>query len=122
MHKILLADDDEYCASLLKHFLTAKGYDVTHVKDGGEAITAATQEEPDLIILDIMMPAYTGIEVAKILRGQESLKKVPIILLSSLSEESSISEAARDFVDCYLTKPFDPQEVLAQIEMRLEQK
>jgi len=119
MEKILLADDDQYCASLLKHFLAEKGYDVTHVEDGAEAITAAIEGNPDLIILDVMMPAYSGVEVAKILRREESLKKVPIILLTSLSKRSSISKGMMDYVDCYITKPFDPREVLDQIKNRL---
>ncbi len=122
MKKILIADDDEYCASLLKYFLKEKGYEVIHVEDGSNAIFTAKEENPDLIILDIMMPAYTGVDVVKIMRQEETLKQTPIFLLSSLSKGSTVTAEVEVLIDSYITKPFDPNEVLSQIETTLEGK
>lgn len=116
MKKILLAEDDEYCSSLLKYFLKEKGYEVIHVEDGSNAIFTAKEENPDLIILDIMMPAYTGVDVVKIMRQEETLKETPIILLSSLSKGSTVTAEVEVLIDSYITKPFDPADVLSQIE------
>lgn len=122
MKKILLAEDDEYCGSLLKHFLEKEGFQVIHLADGASAIFAAKEENPDLIILDILMPAYSGIDLVKIMREEEAFDDTPIFLLSSLSKESSITPDIERLVDSYIAKPFDPQDVLARIKEALEKK
>ena len=122
MKKILLAEDDEYSGSLLKHFLKGKGYEVIHLKDGASAIFTAKEEEPDLIILDILMPAYSGIDLVRMMRKEEAFEDTPIFLMSSLSKESAITPDVEILIDSYINKPFDPQDVLAQIEDVLRQR
>ncbi len=122
MKKILLAEDNEYCGFLLKHFLTKKGFKVIHLEDGASAIFAAKEEEPDLIILNILMPAYSGIDLVRIMRKEEAFRDTPIFLLSFLPKESSITPGVEKLIDSYIMKPFDPDDVLAQIEKALAKK
>ena len=122
MKKILVADDDEHCGALLKHFLKQKGFEVLHLEDGASAIFAAKEQEPDLIILDIMMPAYSGIDLVKMMRKEEAFKNTPIFLISSLSKESTLTPDIEMLIDSYISKPFDPQDVIAQIDQALAQK
>lgn len=122
MKKILVADDDEHCGALLKHFLKQRGFEVLHLRDGASAIFAAKEHKPDLIILDIMMPAYSGIDLVKMMRREEAFRNTPIFLLSSLSKESTLTPDIEMLIDAYISKPFDPREVIAQIEQALEEK
>ena len=122
MKKILIADDDQHCGSLLKHFLKQRGFEVIHLEDGASAIFAAKEQEPDLIILDIMMPAYSGIDLVKMMRKEEAFKNTPIFLLSSLSQESTLTPDVEMLIDSYIDKPFDPQDVIAQIDEALAKK
>lgn len=122
MKKILIAEDDEYCGSLLKHFLEKEGFQVIHLRDGASAIFTAKEENPDLIILDILMPAYSGIDLVKIMREEEAFEDTPIFLLSSLSKESTVTPDIERLIYGYIPKPFDPQEVLKKIKEALAKK
>jgi DNA-binding response OmpR family regulator len=122
MKKILLAEDNEYCGSLLTHFLGKKGFEVIHRNDGASAIFAAKEEQPDLILLNVLMPGYSGIDLVRIMRKEEAFRDVPIFLLSFLSKESSITPDVERLIDSYIMKPFDPYEVLDQIEEALKKR
>src|SRR5687767_12151145 len=87
--KVLIADDEPDILEIIKYNLLAEGYEVITAKDGAEAIDKAKQVKPDLIILDIMMPKKTGVEVLEYLRSQPEFQETLIIFLTALNDESS---------------------------------
>lgn len=101
--RILLIDDDWVVYESLSAFLQMYGYELMHAQDGSEGLQLAAESQPDLILLDILMPGMTGWEVCKKLR-QEST--VPIIILSAKNEEKDILHAFNLGVDDYVEKPF----------------
>jgi diguanylate cyclase (GGDEF)-like protein len=115
--KILVIDDDEVARTLISGILqTDKRYMVIAGKDGEDGITRAIREQPDLILLDIMMPQIDGYEVCKILRENVSTRYIPIIILSA---KGSIDSQVHGFelgADDFITKPFNHPELIARIE------
>ena len=87
--KILIADDEPDILEIIQYNLQKEGYDVVTAKDGDEALVRAKSQNPDLIILDIMMPRKNGVEVCEILRSQPAFKSTLIIFLTALNDESS---------------------------------
>ena len=110
--KILIADDDPQILRALRITLTASGYDVITAGDGREALRAAADRHPDLIVLDLGMPGLTGIEVIEGVRGWSS---VPILVVSGRSDSLDKVEALDAGADDYVTKPFLIDELLARI-------
>jgi DNA-binding response OmpR family regulator len=113
--KILIVDDEPDLLKVLEIRLKNTGYEVFIGADGREALDLARQIMPDLIILDLYLPVKNGDEVAEILKNDEKLKQIPIILISATTE--ALSERAKECgANVFLTKPFEAQELLAKIE------
>lgn len=110
--KILVVDDEENVSELLKLYLEAENFEVHIAEDGLEALSAAKQFQPDLIILDIMLPFKDGWQVAKELR---LTMDTPIIMLSAKGEESDKILGLNLGGDDYVTKPFSPGEIVARV-------
>ena len=110
--KILIADDDPQILRALRITLSASGYDVITAGDGREALRAAADKHPDLIVLDLGMPGLTGIEVIEGVRGWSSM---PILVVSGRSDSLDKVEALDAGADDYVTKPFAADELLARI-------
>lgn len=110
--KILVVDDEEYVSELLKLYLESENFEVQIAKDGLQALLAAKQFQPDLIILDIMLPFKDGWQVAKELR---LTMDTPIIILSAKGEESDKILGLNLGGDDYVTKPFSPGEIVARV-------
>ncbi|HEY4268909.1 MAG TPA: response regulator transcription factor [Galbitalea sp.] len=110
--KILIADDDPQILRALRITLTARGYDVLVASNGNEAISAAIDGHPDLVVLDLGMPGLTGIEVIEALRGWT---EIPILVVSGRSESFDKVDALDAGADDYVTKPFAADELLARI-------
>jgi two-component system KDP operon response regulator KdpE len=110
---ILLVDDEERILNFLKTKLKSSGYDVMLACDGNEAIKQARDQEPDLIILDVMMPKKDGFEALRELR---SFSTVPVIMLSAVGEDADRIKGLGLGADDYLPKPFNPDELIARIE------
>ncbi|MEI7470685.1 MAG: response regulator transcription factor [Chitinophagaceae bacterium] len=108
VNKILIADDEPDILEIIRYNLEAEGYTVFTAKNGNEAIEKAKQHQPDLIILDVMMPGKTGLEVCGILRQQPDFKNTLIIFLTALSDESNEVKGLETGADDYLTKPISP--------------
>jgi DNA-binding response OmpR family regulator len=115
--KILVAEDDESLTSFLQPMLKRAGFQVVIARDGQEALALVDTEEPDLVVLDIRMPKLDGWEVCRELRKQE--RYIPVIMLTVLGETAEKVKGLSIGADHYLTKPFDPHELIAQIEATL---
>jgi len=113
--KVLLVDDDPVILKLLQVNFEMEGYTVMTAADGVEGLEKARSERPDIVLLDIMMPRMDGLQVTQALKGDDSTKDIPIILLSAKAQASDV-QAGRDMgADDYLTKPFDPLELLERV-------
>jgi DNA-binding response OmpR family regulator len=97
-----------------------EGYKVMTANDGVEGLEKARKERPDIVLLDIMMPRMDGLEVTKALKGDASTKDIPIILLSAKAQASDVQVGKDMGADDYLTKPFDPLELLDRVNELLE--
>ena len=117
---VLLVDDDPVILKLLQVNFEMEGFKVSTANDGVEGLEKARAERPDIVLLDIMMPRMDGLEVTKALKGDPETKDIPIILLSAKAQASDV-QAGKDMgADDYLTKPFDPLELLERVGQLLE--
>jgi len=120
MKKIIVIDDDSAINELIKVNLELNGYSVVQAYDGVEGFAIAKQELPALIILDVMMPDVDGYTVAQRIRQNESLKNVPILMLTALSQ---LNDKVKGFdlgVDDYLVKPFEMEELKVRVRALLK--
>ena len=115
-NKILVVEDDQNLLATLKYNLQKEGYGVTTAADGTEAIDIARRGEPDLVILDIMLPKMSGFEVCRILRKDMT---VPILMLTAKTEEVDKIVGLEIGADDYMTKPFSMRELLARVRAML---
>ncbi len=113
--KILIADDEPDILEIVSYNLSKEGYEIYTAKDGNEAIERAKQLHPDLIILDIMMPKKTGVEVCQILRSQPIFQETLIIFLTALSDESSQIKGLESGADDYVNKPISPKVLVSRV-------
>jgi two-component system, OmpR family, alkaline phosphatase synthesis response regulator PhoP len=113
--KILIADDEPDILEIIQYNLQGEGYEIYTAKDGDEALMRAKLVKPDLIILDIMMPKKTGVEVCEILRTQPLFKDTLIIFLTALSDESSQMKGLDTGADDYVNKPISPKLLLSRV-------
>ncbi len=115
---ILLADDDELLGSLLTFRLKKAGYLVHHVRDGKEVKEFLSHTKPDLIVSDIMMPYFSGIELINYVRN-ELLLQIPIIIISSAGNEENVLSAFELGASDFISKPVSPSELLVRIAREL---
>ena len=115
-NKILVVDDEADLVETLKFRLEISGYDVSTALDGQEGLKKARTENPDLVILDLMLPKLDGYRVCRMLKFDEKYKDIPIILFSARVQESDIKMGEEQGADAYITKPFDPKALLAKID------
>ncbi|MCX8019245.1 MAG: response regulator transcription factor [Chitinophagaceae bacterium] len=113
--KILIADDEPDILEILKYNLTNEGYQVITAQDGDEAFEKARRNQPDLIILDIMMPKKNGVEVCQMLRSQPGFKETLIIFLTALSDDSTQIKGLETGADDYISKPVSPKVLLSKV-------
>ncbi|WP_088187673.1 response regulator transcription factor [Desulfosporosinus sp. FKA] len=119
MATILVVDDEEPIQELLRFNLEKEGYRVRVAKDGPEALGAIEKEQPDLLVLDVMLPGMDGLEVCRRLRLNTKFQQIPIIMLTAKGEEIDKVLGLELGADDYMTKPFSPRELLARIKARL---
>ena len=113
--KLLLVEDDPALAELLEYRFKGEGYDVYVTADGDEALDYATEQTPDVVILDWMIEGTSGIEVCRRLRRDKATAHVPIIMLTARGAEDDRVRGLETGADDYLTKPFSPRELLARV-------
>jgi len=120
--KILIVDDEPDVASLLTLLLRSQGYEAVVASDGRQGLELARKENPDLIILDIMLPGLDGYKIARMLKFDESYSHIPIIMLTAKVQEKDKALGLETGADEYLTKPFDTQLLLKKVKEILERK
>lgn len=113
--RILVADDEPDILEIISYNLSREGYSVSTARDGDDAISKAKSIKPDLIILDIMMPKKSGVEVCSILRSQPAFAETLIIFLTALSDDSSQVKGLETGADDYITKPVSPKVLLSKV-------
>lgn len=113
--KILIADDEADIREIIQYNLEKNGYSVETAKDGEEALTIAKQFQPDLIILDIMMPKKSGTQVCEILRSLPAFENTLIIFLTALSDETTHIEGLEMGGDDYISKPISPKVLVSRV-------
>lgn len=115
MSSVLIVDDDQTARETLVAILEGEGYDLQQAKDGIQALQILKQLQPDLILLDVMMPAMDGFEVCRRLRATPALAEVPIILLTALDDRDSLLRGIESGADDFLSKPPDRRELIARV-------
>jgi DNA-binding response OmpR family regulator len=113
---VLVVDDEADILDLVKTVLTGNGYSVTTATTGEEALVKAVETHPDLIILDVVMPGISGLEVCRLLKGKKSFKKVPIIMMSVLDRPIDHQLVKDAGADEFIHKPFDIDQLLITID------
>jgi two-component system alkaline phosphatase synthesis response regulator PhoP len=113
--RVLIADDDELLREILQFKLENLGYEVVMAADGASALQAAQTLSPDVLILDSMMPSFSGPEVLKALKSQPSTEAIPVIMLTARRGQEDVVAALRAGAEDYLTKPFMPEELAIRI-------
>ena len=112
---VLICDDNEVMRSLLRETLVGRGYAIAEAQDGDESIELARKMRPDLIVLDLMMPGQSGLDVLAILRDEPGLAETPVVLLTAA--QRAFDRVGTDVfgADRYLVKPFSPIELLSVV-------
>src|SRR5512139_3810534 len=110
--KILIIEDEQQIARLVRLYLEEAGFEASEVRDGSQAIYAFRQEHPDLVILDLNLPGIDGLDVCRALRRESD---VPVIMLTARSEEADRLIGLEMGADDYIVKPFSPREVVARV-------
>ena len=113
--KILVVEDEPNQVELIEFNLNSEGYEVVVARDGEEALNLAAEENPDLILLDWMLPKVSGIEVCRQLRRSKMTREIPIVMLTARSEESDKIRGLDIGADDYITKPYSIKELLARV-------
>jgi len=120
--KILVVDDEEDILELLKFNLSREGYQVLCAVSGEQALRLVRSENPDLIMLDLMLPGIDGLEVTRRLKNDPDTKNLPIVMLTAKGEEADIVTGLELGADDYITKPFSPRILIARIRAVLRRR
>lgn len=113
---VLVADDDADIRELVAIRLTRAGYRVETVSDGLEAFARAVELRPDLVVLDVSMPGQDGFETSRQLRADPRTSHVPVVFLTARTREQDVATGYARGGDGYVTKPFEPQELLERVD------
>lgn len=117
--KILVVDDEKDVLLMLNERLASSGYDIITAEDGKTAITMAREENPDLIILDIMMPGIDGTETAKILKSNPKTRDIPIIFLTCLVKKEEDKDGQVIGGHYFIAKPYSSEKLIEAIEKNI---
>jgi len=113
--KILVAEDDRDIADLIAHYLHKQGWTSHIASAGDEALAYARRQPVDLVILDVMLPGLSGLEICRALRGDKATEAIPIIMVTARAEETDRIVGLQIGADDYLSKPFSPNELVARV-------
>lgn len=114
--KILVCDDERHIVRLIQVNLEREGFTVVTAYDGKEGLEKVQAEKPDMLVLDVMMPYMDGFEVLKALRRDSSTEGLPVIMLTAKAQDKDVFEGYSYGADMYLTKPFNPRELISFVK------
>ncbi len=117
--RVLIVDDETSLRTLVRANLEVDGFEVSEAADGVEAMEMLKVSQPDLILLDIMMPHKDGIEVLQELSEDQALKEIPVILLTAKGEQEDLEKGAELGARGHITKPFDPEQMVRTVKAAL---
>jgi DNA-binding response OmpR family regulator len=118
-HKIMLVDDDAHVIDSLSNILNAAGFDVVAITDESTVLEKVRAESPSLIILDLALPQVPGLEICKRLKEDATTRHIPVIMLTAKSGDMDKVAGLRIGADDYVTKPFNPRELILRINRSL---
>ena len=117
--RVLIADDNEQNRELLDAYLANEGYEIFMANDGQETIDSIDANQPDLILLDIMMPRMSGYEVCEQIKGDSEKQSIPVLMVTALNEMGDIEKAVKAGCDDFLTKPVNQLELKTRVRSLL---
>ncbi|MZR31893.1 phosphate regulon transcriptional regulator PhoB [Sneathiella litorea] len=120
--KILVVEDEPAMVELLRYNLESEGFDVASAHDGDEAMLAIEEEQPDMLLLDWMLPKVSGIEICRRLRRDQKHSNLPVIMITARGEEADRVRGLDVGADDYVSKPFSPAELMARIRAVLRRR
>src|SRR5205814_883790 len=120
--RILIADDTPQAAELLEAYLAETDYDLRIVNDGQQTLDQVAEWQPELILLDIMMPRISGFEVCKRLRANPATRDIAVLMITALDKQSDIERAVEAGTDDFLTKPINKSELLLRVRSLLKSR
>lgn len=118
MQKVLLIEDDALIQKAVASKLIKEGFDTVCCSDGKEGIEKLEEEQPDIVLTDVMLPYASGLEIVSAVRALQG-KRIPVIVFSTLGQEQTVSEAFDLGADDYITKPFSMSELIIRIKKQL---
>lgn len=121
MRRILVVDDDREVVRLIRAYLEQAGFEVLAAHDGDTAVHVIRRERPDLLLLDLMLPGKDGWAITRLVRGDPALAHIPIIMLTARVDDTDKIVGLELGADDYVTKPYNPREVVARVRARLRQ-
>ena len=113
--RIRAVDDSPPILEMIKAILESGGYELITASDGAQALETARNEKPDLILLDVMLPKLDGYRVCRLLKFDQNYKNIPIIMLTAKTEEQAMATGIRTGANQYMTKPVEPERLLAAV-------
>ncbi len=120
MARVLVVDDDPHIVQLIQINLESRGHDVVTATDGSVALDEVARQKPDAIVCDLMMPVTDGFTVLRTLRIDPETKKIPFVIVSAKTMPDEIRKALEMGADRYITKPFEPEELLNAVDKLLD--
>ncbi len=119
---VLIIEDEEDIQELINYSLSKEGYQTTAVTSGEEGLRTAKSKQPNLIVLDLMLPGMDGLEICRLLKNDPKTQHIPIVMLTAKGEESDVVTGLELGADDYITKPFSPKVLVARIRTILRRK
>ena len=120
--RVLIADDDPQGVELLEAYLGDSGYEIQVAAEGEETLAKVKAWQPDLVLLDIMMPKISGFEVCKRLRADPALRSIGVLMITALDQQSDIDRAVEAGTDDFVTKPINKNELLLRVRALLKSR
>jgi DNA-binding response OmpR family regulator len=117
---ILIADDEPNILISLEYLLVREGYRVSVARDGEEAFAAILRDKPALVLLDVMMPKKSGLEVCQELRANDATRDTLVLMLTAKGRETDVAKGLGSGADAYMTKPFSTKELVSKVREMLE--
>jgi CheY-like chemotaxis protein len=120
--RVLVVDDDPHVLQLLRVNFELEGYEVVSASNGEEALQRIDERPPDILVCDVMMPGMDGLEVVERVRNNPATAKLPIVMVSAKAQQSDLLAGGDAGADAYVTKPFDPQDLIDAVTNVLKRK